>query len=111
MASCLVCALGAVQASPQQEAVGTPSLQALKARLDGALGGLSGIPAHGRGWGCCKLPSNYNHFLVVLFYELPASANSTLPYLTLRSIFSVVKMHIMKTTLPFKRKGSMIASP
>jgi len=32
--------LGAVQASPQQEAVGTPSLQAFKARLDVALGSL-----------------------------------------------------------------------
>jgi len=35
-----------------REAVGAPSVEVLKARLDGALGSLSwwGQPAHGRGW-------------------------------------------------------------
>jgi len=47
-------------------AAGAPSVEALKARLDGALGSLSwweaALPmAEGWGWLGCELPSNPNH--------------------------------------------------
>jgi len=52
-----------------QRAVGTPSLEVLKARWDEALGSLSwwGQPAHGRGWDSvgCKFPSNPSPSMVL----------------------------------------------
>ena len=52
------------------EAVGAPSLEALKARLDRALGSLSwwgtALPTAGVGaeWGC-EVPSNSNHSVIL----------------------------------------------
>ena len=53
-----------------REAVGAPSLEALRARLDGALGSLScwvaALPMAG-GWGCVgfKVPSSQSCFMIL----------------------------------------------
>ena len=48
------------------ESCGAPSLELLKARLDGAMGSLSwwGQPAHGRGWGS-KFSFNVSHSMLL----------------------------------------------
>jgi len=53
-------------AQASQRAVGAPSLEVLKARLDGALGSLSwwvaALPtAWGWGWVGCKVPCKLHH--------------------------------------------------
>jgi len=62
-----VCKKWCGAATAAQRAMCAPSLEVLKTRLDGALGGLSwwGQPAHGRGLllGGLKVPSNPSHLL------------------------------------------------
>jgi len=55
-----------------RETVGAPSLQVLKARLDGALGSLScwGQPALGGGWNWMgfKVPLNLSHAMIERYH-------------------------------------------
>ena len=70
------------------EAVDAPSLEALKARLDGAVSslGLGGVPAYSRGWDWVsfKVPSNPNHSIPLSFYvQHLTSADPEVPFLHL----------------------------